>query len=250
MYSQTWLLLVFGLLGISYSNLDWVLSLSMRDTTLPWTSAKNGKICYYFPFSETCSGIAIQRFLGLPAGLELSSWTPSTSDCGTLLEKTRAYAEEVASSLFASSIESAASAGVTDFELLTQIWVMQVGNYYLSKDAVSKAFVTALNSIEDWQTVQCDGNGSLLHDGTSTTLPDFVKTYDCGVLGAAGEYDCTLSCSSEFDKVKYCCDQSLDNLCCVLSLAINCFSSSCDAKVKPSCCQKDTSYPCCSGTPT
>jgi hypothetical protein len=90
------------------------------DSSLPKTSADNFKICYYFDLQQICSGGAISALLHVPV-----TWAPTASECSTLLGKQLHLLETAANSVFTASIKSAATAGVTDFELLTQSWVLR-----------------------------------------------------------------------------------------------------------------------------
>ena len=149
---------------------------------LPKLTASEGKICYFFDTTQTCSGQAISVLLGLPAVTDIPNWTPTYDDCGALLMGQRIYAETVATSLSDVSITSAGVEGVTDYELMLQSWVLRVGRHQLETEHA--AFTAVLNRVTDWTTVKCEKT-NLLHDGATTALPAFVGPKDCAVLSAA-----------------------------------------------------------------
>jgi len=70
-----------------------------------------------------------------------------------VLEGQRAYLESVAARLFGPAITLAADAKVTDFELLTQSWVLRVGHHALVTE--HSTFLAVINGIVDWKTVHC-----------------------------------------------------------------------------------------------
>ena len=163
----------------------------------PKLTAADSKICYYVDVSQTCYQNAMSNLLGLT---DLTGWTATAADCAKVLERQRIYLEGVAARLFSLAIISAATAGVTDFELLTQSWVLRVGHHALVTE--HSAFLAVINGIVDWKTVHCDG-GNLLYD-TSSLTTSLVGPVDCDILECAYPTgpDCTnASCSLE-DGVK------------------------------------------------
>lgn len=82
-------------------------------------------ICYFFDFTPTCSAEVISGVLDQTI-LDIATWTPTEAECDTLLEEEFLYLETVATELFGSAITKANAAGVTNFELLAQAWVLRV----------------------------------------------------------------------------------------------------------------------------
>jgi hypothetical protein len=206
-----WLLAAVEMMGISRNLGDWKTLLGTIDGSLPLTTAANSKICYYFDVAQTCSADAIGDLLS-EAAVDLATWVPTQAQCDSLLDEQRLYAEEVAGSVFSAAIASAATASVTDFDLLAQSWVLRVGHYPLTVDHA--AFVTALNSITDWATVHCDG-ANLAYDSTTIAKPDFVGAADCGILDNA--YTPPLDCSDRYctyDGGAKCCLTDFSSACC------------------------------------
>ena len=135
----------------------------------------------------------MSKFLGLT---DLTSWTATAADCAKVLEGLRAYLESVAARLFGPAIISAATAGVTDFELLTQSWVLRVGHHALVTE--HSTFRAVINGIVDWKTVHCDGS-DFLYDASSLTT-SLVGPVECDILDNAYPTgpDCTkASCTVE-----------------------------------------------------
>lgn len=238
-----WLLAAVEVLGTPHDLTTWEAFLSTIDGTLPLTSAANSKICYYFDVSQTCSADAIGTLLS-QAAVDLLTWVPTPADCSALLEEQRIYADKVASSVFSAAIASAASATVTNFELLAQSWVLRAGHYPLTY--THAAFVAALNSISDWTTVKCDGENLMFH-GQTTPKPGFLGNEDCNVLGAVYYVDPCDSSTCTLTEGADCCLQSFSYTCCNVhnsNLASACNQPSCS--VREFCCQyASESSPCC-----
>jgi hypothetical protein len=169
MIGLLWLLAAVEVLGALHDLTTWKAFLSTIDGTLPITTAADSKICYYFDVAQTCSADAIGTLLS-QAAVDFTIWTPTLADCSALLDRQRFYADQVASSVFSAAIASAATASVTNFELLAQSWVLRAGHYPLTY--THAAFVAALNSISDWTTVKCNGE-NLMYDGKTTPSQAF-----------------------------------------------------------------------------
>ena len=214
MVGLVWLLAAVGVLGTDYGLSTWQTFLLSVDGSLPLLSPVNSKICYHFDVSQTCSGEAIGQLLGLFTVADPSSWTATSAQCDTLLDGQRLYAEGVASRVFDAAILSAATAGVTDFELMVQSWVLRVGHFPLIH--THTAFVDALKGISDWKTVKCDG-ANLLYDTTTITKPDFLTTKDCDVLGTVYPVPLPPDCnnaSCSLSDAGVCCVASYSGTCC------------------------------------
>ena len=150
--------------GTIYDLSTWEAYLKGLDSSLPTTTAANGKICYYFNVAQACSADAISAWLHQSVTNALT-WTPTAADCSKLLDKQRAYLETTANSLFGPSagglsrraraneavtsgaIATALAAGVTNFEKLVQSWVLRVGYYALTTQYA--AFTAAINNISN-----------------------------------------------------------------------------------------------------
>jgi len=181
----------------SYPVTDWEAHLKAIDGTLPILVGADSKICYYVDVSQTCYPDAMSKFLGLTY---LTGWTATAADCAKVLEEQRAYLESVAARLFGPAIPSATDAKVTDFELLTQSWVLRVGHHALVTE--HSAFRAVINGIVDWKTVHCD-EGNLLYD-TSSLTSDLVGLVECDILDNAYPTgpDCTNGICSIEDGVR------------------------------------------------
>ena len=243
MISLLWLLATYGVAGTSFDIPAWQTFLTSIDATLPWTTAQNSDICYYFDLSQTCSGDAIGTFLGQAAVANVNTWSPTPAQCTTLLDQQRAYLESVASTLFAPAIASAATAGVTNFELMAQSWVLRVGYHELTTDYSD--FVTAINSVVAWPTVHCD-SGNLLYDSSTLTEPAFLSTSDCNTLSSLHPtLDCTNASCSVGDALN-CCVKDFSSTCCgasTYSIIATCTIQSCGYKAQ--CCSYNSHFDCC-----
>jgi hypothetical protein len=216
----------------------WKTYLLEVDPALPRTSAASSKICWFFDIAQTCSGEAISTLLELSGATNIPNWTPTTATCDSLLNGQRIYAEKVAASLFASSILSAAAAGMTDYELMVQSWVLRVGYFQLKVN--DEAFVDVLNDVSDWTTVICAGT-NLLHDGATIPLPAFVGTKDCGILASA---NCASS-TCALGPAARCCGDDRTSACCQGALPTACWISGCDSRFEEPCCEDDCGKTCC-----
>ena len=195
-------------------------------TGSPLLSPVNSMICFYFDLSQTCSGETLGHLLNQQAITDVSSWSATEEQCDALLDGERVYLKNKASSVFSTAIASAASAGVPNFEIMVQTWVLRVGYYQLIE--THAAFVAALNVISDWKTVKCDGT-NLLYDSATIIKPDFLKTKDGDVLGALYPVDCSNDMCS-LDDAAYCCLEPDFNDCCyenLFSLFPLCSTSGC-----------------------
>jgi hypothetical protein len=182
--------------------------------TLPYTTPTDNTICWLFTLAEPCSGEAISTLLGLPAPIDTANWTPPTTDtCDTLLDMQRAYAESIATTLFPLSIASAKAAGVANYELMLQFWVLWDGHDYLSKE--EPALIALLESVTDWTTVGCTEN-DFNHDGLTVPRPSYLWNQDCRTLAGAvpaGTFGCGLYlCSPKL--YRPCCQQDCSSPCC------------------------------------
>lgn len=190
----------------------WKTYLLWFDSSLPYTVPTSGKICYFYDITQTCSGSAISTYLGLLTETDIANWTPTTEQCDALLDAQRAYAEEIAMSLFPTSIASAKSAGVTNYDVMVQSWVLRTGYYQLQQD---QEFIQALEGITDWTTVVCQ-SGTLLHDGVTTARPSYVRSKDCVVLSSivpVGTIGCSnYNCPTSF--YRPCCQLDCESACC------------------------------------
>jgi hypothetical protein len=120
MISLVWWLVAGEVLGTPISLPTMEAHLKAVDSSLPKTTADDFKICYYFDLQQTCAGDAISALLHVSAISNVLTWAPTASECSNLLDKQLHLLETAANSVFTASIKSAATAGVTDFELLTQ----------------------------------------------------------------------------------------------------------------------------------
>ena len=231
---------------ISYNHSSWETLLKTIDGTLPWPSAQGSKICYYFDLSQACSAQAVENLLGLASAVDLAVWSTSVpdEDCNTLLDKQRIFFESVASSLFASAITKAATAGVTNFELLAQSWVLRFGHYALTTN--QQAFVTMIKGIIDWTTVHCDST-SLFHDGLTTARTTLIGDADCDILDNA--YVAPINCDSagcSYADGVACCIRDFATSCC--STHLTSFTGDCSlpfCSLQTSCCSFDPTSLCC-----
>ena len=228
MFGRLWFTL-FLVLGMHYDpSTVWLPFLKGRDNTLPWTSIQNDMICYYFRLDQSCSATAIKDLLALAAIPSLTAYTLTGTECDQLQEGMEPVAAQVANVVFTNAITTAAAAGVTNFELLTQTWVLQVGHVPLTTDATYVAFVAALNSVTDWTKVQCNA-GNLRYGSNTVTLPDFVADpHDCNILSAlyVAPFDCNGSCVTEAD-AQYCCKTAFGSQCCSEARGIGCGANGC-----------------------
>ncbi len=232
-------------LGTSYNLGDWQSFFQLVDGTLPKTTPGGSKMCYYFDISQTCSGAAIGHLLGQAAITDFTTWSPSAADCDMLLNKQRYYAQSVANSVFGDAIASAATKGVTDFELMAQSWVLRAGHYTLVHDWGD--FVAALNGVSDWTTVHCDGDNIGYH-GATTPKPDFLGNVDCDVLDTlyAVAPDCTNGACPMNDGAA-CCLSDVTSDCCqmhITNIDTECVSNP-SCAFKNTCCSFDLEYSCC-----
>ena len=250
MFGLVWLSLVVVMLGTTFDDTTWFDALESRDASLPVTTAGSDPLCYYFKANHVCSATAVKDLLQLGADPDLTTFTPDANQCKTLQTGLRMLAEHVASDVFGTAITSATAAGVTNFELLTQIWALQVGYLQLKTDTTYPTFVTALNSVSDWTTVHCVGS-DLSYDGNTIALPDFVVTaHDCPILGAlyVSSPDCSADCaSSPVSDAEYCCNQDVNSNCCNTFGATYCGDHTCDISFMETCCVFDNGGPCCMG---
>lgn len=245
MISLVWMLVGAEALDTSYSLSEWQSWLSLVDWTLPKTSAVGSKICYYIDISQTCSAAAIGDLLGEEAISNLATWQPTPAKCTQLLDKQRIYAQSVANSVFGDAIASAATASVTNFELMAQSWVLRAGHYNLMHEWGD--FVAALNGISDWTTVHCDG-ANILYDGATTPKPDFLANSDCNTLGIiyVPPVDCTNVGCPLYDAAK-CCISDDTGGCCQAKIAV--LQTACGGNIycgyKDTCCHLNADSPCC-----
>ena len=243
MLGLLWLLAAMEVLSTSFDLAAWTDLLTRIDGSLPWTTAANSKICYFFDVSQTCSATAIGHLLS-QAAPDFANWTPIPADCSALLDGQRFYAEKVASSLFSDAIVSAKSASVSKFELLAQSWVLRVGHYALVKDYAT--FVAALSSVSSWTTMSCNGE-NFIYDSTTITKPGFLGEVDCSVLITtdAPPLDCSNAGCSLSDG-KLCClgDPTVD--CCQVHIsAIDTMCGTVGCSDKTYCCSYDANSSCC-----
>ena len=255
MLGFVWLLAAVAVLGTLYDLPAWETYLQALDSSLPRTTASNGKVCYYFDVAQTCSADAISAWLHLSPVINVLTWTPTAADCSKLLDKQRLYLETTASSLFGfGGIATASAAGVTNFEQLAQSWILQVGYFPLTTKYAD--FTAAINSIVDWKTVKCDG-ANLIYDGKSITKPDFLAAGDCTTLGSVFveiilnpcDFDTDAYCLS-VEVGQTCCLASMNSVCCkrhASSLGSDCGNLACTRK--DFCCASNPSSSCCTGTP-
>jgi len=200
---------VFCLIWSStYDLATWKAFLQGVDPLLPTLTAGGHHVCYYFDPGQTCSDAALGDLLGLASDPTAATWTPTGApQCETLLDQQRVYAEGVAAGLFGDAI---ASAGVAEFELMVQTWVLRVGYYSLKVDHA--AFMAALNGVFDWTTVSCMQT-NLVYDGTSIPLPDFITDTDCNALTQTPPIDCSDGlCDSAM--LRPCCEADCLSACC------------------------------------
>jgi hypothetical protein len=244
MLGLTWLLVAVWGASISSDHAAWESLLKSIDSTLPWYTAQNSKICYLFDLSQACSSEAAGHLLGLTSAKDFAGWTADDGECNMLLDEQRFYLEGVASTLFASAITKAAA--VTDFELLAQSWVLRVGHYALVTE--HQAFVTMINGITDWTTVICDGT-DLLHDDLTTALPTFIGAVDCGILGNAYIVPVTIDCDNPAciaDEGATCCLYVGNGPCCDAHLPqLNSDCNTVGCSIKSACCIFNPSSYCC-----
>ena len=247
MLGLLWLLAAMEVLSTSFDLAAWTDLLTRIDGSLPWTTAANSKICYFFDVSQTCSATAIGTLLS-QAIPDFANWTPTPADCSALLDGQRVYAEEMASSLFSDAIASAKRKSYTTFELLVQTWVLRVGHHALVNDYAT--FKLALNSISDWTTVQCM-QGNLIFDQDSVPLPDFIGEPDCVALTTPDippPPDCAVAACSAMDGDS-CCISELTSACCQTHIAdITTFCSDTGCESPQFCCEVNTSYTCCANS--
>ena len=203
-------------------------------------------MCYYYDVSQSCSAPAIQGALSLPSEPDLGVWTPTPTECLALLDATLFFAKEVATTVFGDSILSANTASVDNYEILTYTWALQAGHIELKTDAAYLAFVNAVNNITDWATVLCDELGNLSYDGKLVPLPDFVESFDCGVLGSLYSFDCTQLCPDNISG-GYCCRLDVMSSCCESKKTNQCSDPSCYLGYRDPCCGMDSLSPCCTG---
>ena len=153
MFGLLWLSLAVVLLVNSTSDTEWFNALDARDSSLPLLSASNDLICYYFRLDQPCSATAIKDLLNLGTAPDLTSYSPSATECQELQRGMRPFAQWVANAVFGTAITRATTAGAIQLELTAQIWALQVGYNQLTTNPDYIAFANALNSITDWTTV-------------------------------------------------------------------------------------------------
>lgn len=243
MFGLLWL--ATAVLGSSSDLAAWKVLLGRIDGSLPLTTAANSKICYYFDVSQTCSAAAVAALLS-QAAPNSTPWVLTSAQCDSLLSEQRVYAEAVASSIFSAAITSAATASVTDFELLVQSWVLRVGYHSLTVDHA--AFVAVLKDISDWTTVQCEG-ANFLYDGMTITKPNFLGTVDCDVLGTVYVSPECRDFYCGFPQAATCCMASRNSRCCVGQYdglySDVCINNGCEFQTF--CCHFRSDSPCCTG---
>ena len=247
MFGLLWISLVATALGTDFEDTAWFDALVERDSTLPLLTAANDLICYYFQLNHDCADAAIQHLLNMQTPPTIATFTPTPEECKTLQIGVRPLAREVSSNVFGNAITSATTVSIADFELLTQIWALQVGGYALKTDPTYVAFAAALNSIKDWTTVQCSGS-DLEYDGTTVVLPDFVTAYDCNILAPAPSVpaECSSSCgAAQYATANTCCGADPKSTCCVSFGSFLCYNSQCTSEVRSVCCAFFSSRPCC-----
>jgi hypothetical protein len=239
-----WLLAAVGVLGTPSPLPAMKAFLVSVDGSLPLLSPVDSKICYLFDLTQSCSGEAIGHILNLPSSADVFPWSADTTSCDALLDAERFYMEAVASSVFSEAIASAASAGVTNFELMVQSWVLRVGHYPLTQ--THAAFVAALNSISDWKQVKCEET-DLLYDSTTIPKPDFLGSVDCDVLGAV--YVPPIDCSNfgcSLDAGASCCVSNVMSVCCGARLGtLNTYCSTAGCPYRDFCCSAAFGSACC-----
>lgn len=241
MVGLLWLLAAAGVLGDSYSLTDWTTFLKSINSSLPLTTAEGNEICYYFDISQACADQAAGDLLSLPAIENITTWGPTPAQCDSLLDGQRLYAEKLASSVFSAAIASAAIAGVAEFELLAQSWMLRVGHHPLIN--MYPGFVEALNNISDWTNVQCDG-ANLLYDSATMAQPDFFSKKDCEVL-----YLQTYICGNStcpFSDANECCLADMQYGCCqthYADLLTACSGIGCP--YQEFCCMEANTTSCC-----
>ena len=247
MIRLVWLLVTVEVLGLPFELSVWEAHLKAIDSSLPTTTANNLQICYFYDLDQTCAGDAIGTLLRQAPVNNVLTWTPSVADCSKLLEKQLPALGEAASSLFKAAIASAATAGVTNFELLAQSWVLRVGHHALSVNHA--AFVSAFNSISNWKTVHCDG-ANLAYDGKTIAKPNFVGAVDCDILDILYA-DACIKGSCTLAEAGVCCGSSKTGVCCAAHLPA--VQSECNANTncayKSTCCSVDPASTCCTGLP-
>ena len=198
----------------SFDLSTWKTLLLRYKSTLPYITPKNNQICWLFNLSQTCSDDAISTLLGLPAAVDTTNWVPTLTQCDALLDAQRAYVEVVVNELFPHSIASAKIAGVTNFELMLQIWAVWDGYEYLAKE--ESALVAAIESITDWTTVTCIGD-TLLHDGVIFQNAEYLGGPDCEIMSTlvpAGAFGCAARrCNPSL--YQPCCDLDCASPCCL-----------------------------------
>lgn len=157
------------------------------------------------------------------------------------------YLEHVALSLFPGTIGRASAAGVLDFELLVQSWVLRVGHYPLKTDYSD--FIGVINEIVDWTSVNC-GATELIYDETSASLPKFVGLVDCEILETVyvpppPPVDCTNpTCTMQDSAV--CCASNSSSDCCVpyfMTFQMACGFPGCE--IPGECCSFNPNSQCC-----
>jgi len=222
----------------------WEAHLKSINSNLPLTTPQNSLICYYFDLFPTCVGEIITKYLSKTTVIDVQTWTPTEAECSDLLNQQRAYLTKIANSLFSSAITSASIAGVTQFPLLTQSWILRVTYHSLATNHVD--FVAAVNSISNWSTVHCDGP-SLLYDTKSMPKPAFMGSVDCEIIGSGyvAALDCSASACS-FDDGLICCQKSITSACCISQTsAISTVCSTAACQSKHHCCAILPTSVCC-----
>ena len=133
---------------------------------------------------------------------------------------------------------------MTDFELLTQSWVLRVGHHALVTE--HSAFLAVTNGIVDWKTVHCDG-GNLLYD-TSSLTSDLVGLVECDILDNAYPTvpDCTNASCSVADAVKCSVTETSPSACSVArAFMISDFCGTIGCSLPSECCIVDNLSACC-----
>lgn len=245
MFGLVWFLVAAEALGSPFSLSTWETHLKAIDSSLPHTTVDDFEVCYYFDLAQTCAGQTVSTLLNKAPITNVLTWAPTAADCSKLLDKQRPALEEAASHLFGAAITSAATAGVTNFELLAQSWVLRVSHHALS--VKEKAFVAAINSVTNWKTVHCDGT-NLLYDGKTIAKPAFVGSVDCDILDTVYENICANG-SCTLAQGGTCCGSNKSSACCQTHLAA--VQSECASNIncayKSTCCSLDSASACCTG---
>ena len=234
MFGLLWLSLAVVLLGTPIDDSTFFAALRKRQTGLPLTTASNDLLCYYFQLNQNCAASAIKNLLNLSPDADVSTLNWDQSMCDDLQKGMRSLAKYVATDVFGSAITSAATASVANFELLTEIWALQVGYFALKTNPTYIAFVTSLNNIQEWKTVGCNKNALLEYDGATVAIPDFVNDYDCGILRTQIPSSCDGNCDVYDYELAETCVATQNN--CVMTFYYSaCDNQACSDAVRAVC---------------